>query len=460
LLVKEGRLHYYTTQPTALIIFILKPPHQLGSFSKMSDYEDDDYEECGDWMYIEDEYLPADDLAEHAVASPPWHPLEYEDDEDIDRFEYFLDLEYGSDGYDDTQFYTHTAGSDKENTVRKRKRGTASSGKKKRQKVRDGVSAPSYPPVVWRAQADRDVEPKVVPNDALPESYALMKDWRERLVDLPAWPEVSSQKDSPVPTASSSAKSRLPQVSEPITPGMEYEDMEEGEAGVDEGALMAALQKNLAAAGGPLSNMDPQQLLQFAMRMMNDQGAGDDIAGELADDLLAGAQEEEDETEGDAPADLMDWLSKSRTATGSTASGATGMPSATLPMSPAPRQEAKQPPTPPSSEATRSYAGPEDADKKDTKKADHKDAKTANSSAFKQNNSTVNLKQQGPSTRKRKAEDDAEAKKVESAPKKRATRSFDAPTASSRAKAAAPAATATATTTTARTTRTTRSKRS
>jgi hypothetical protein len=227
---------------------------------------------------------------------------------------------------------------------------------------------------------------------------------------------------------------------------LEEEDDPEGGAAVDEGALMAALQKNLAAAGGPLSGMDPQQLLQFAMRMMNDQDAGDDIAGELADNLLAQDQEDEDEeADDDAPADLMDWLSKSRAPADSTPSGSISAPSATFPIFSKPKPGDKQPPTPPSSEATRSYVAIEDGEQKA--------GKVTNAAAFKRNNDSMDMKQEVTNNRKRKLHENIGANNAGSAPKKRATPSFDAPTAASRAKAApAPAP--------AKTRSSTRSKRS
>ena len=53
----------------------------------MSDYGDDYSDYGGDeWFYVEEEFMAADDLAEHAVASPP--PTTYADEdaaEDWDR---------------------------------------------------------------------------------------------------------------------------------------------------------------------------------------------------------------------------------------------------------------------------------------------------------------------------------------------------------------------------------------
>lgn len=404
----------------------------------MSDYGDDDYSDSGEWLYIEDEYLPADDLAEHAIGSPPWLPMDdgYESEE-LDRYEYFLDLEYGSDGNDEnTNYYTHKPQTGNEKTGEKRKRAVPRGGKKKKkQKADDGLppldpSKPTYPPVVWRAQADRDVKPKMLEENTDTEPFALMKDWRERLPELPAWPAVSSHKDSLVPEAPTSDESKLAKVSTPISPSEEDEEVDAGGAGVGEAALMAALQKNLAAAGGPLSGMDPQQLLQFAMRMMNDQDAGDDIAGELADDLLARGQDDADEADSEeVPADLMDWLSKNRAPTDST-------PSTSTPVA---KVAVKRPPTPPSSEAPRGYIPSEDAEQK----------YAPSTKASKQNTESTDTKNEVSTKRKRNpSEDDAVFSEIGAAatiegglpaPKKRATRStrtFDAPTAASRAKAA------------------------
>ena len=105
-------------------------------------------------------------------------------------------------------------------------------------------------------------------------------------------------------------------VTEPASPPYD-EDEEEGhdEAMSEEGhtisqeALLAALQRQLAAAGGPLSGMDPQQLLEFATRMAANQDAGDDIAGEMADAMLAGDDEDDD---GNAEENLLSWVAQQR----------------------------------------------------------------------------------------------------------------------------------------------------
>jgi hypothetical protein len=384
----------------------------------MSDYGDDDYLDFEEeWFYVEDEYTAADDLAEHAVGSPP--PASYMDDdgEDWDRFDYFNDLEYASDGYDDAQFESQG------NAIvgHKRKRGVGSGQSKKLRKRGDGravapnSAGPVMPPVVWRAQADREADIKVL-EDGL-EPYALLSDWRERLADTPAWATGSPK------SKASGANGKAVQASE-LEPLEDEEDSEAEEdgAGIDSGALMAALQKNLAAAGGPLSDMDPQQLLQFAMRMMDNQDAGDDIAGELADDLFGQGNDGEEDEEG-ADAELLSWLERQKV---NDANDRVSKTDGETPASPDVQQRGERPPTPPSSEANRSVRAP-----KDPMEADQ--IKSNNAAALKRQNHSLEITQEV--SRKRKADEDVEAG-PSTAPKRRAAKSYNAPTAASQAKAA------------------------
>ncbi|KAF2032134.1 hypothetical protein EK21DRAFT_45036, partial [Setomelanomma holmii] len=348
----------------------------------MSDYGDD-YSDYGDeWFYVEDEYMAADDLAEHAVASPP--PTSYGDEDmqpDWDRFDYFNDLEYASDGYDDASLQPQSA---KELKIgAKRKRGAPSSRSKKRRKTTDDDAEPphtevvAHAPVVWMSQEQRQPKQKVLADNA--QSYALLKDWRETLADTPSWARGPSPEQSPnaLPDeAHVASASELPSpASEVIDEAaladedVEEGDDEEGDLGISQDALMAALQKQLATAGGPLAGMDPQQLLQFAMRMATDKDAGDDIAGEMAEAMLEG---EDEEDEGNTEENLLSWVAQQRNANKDGSKNG--------PRSP---EEAK---------------------------------------------STTSLK--------RKADEEVEAEESTKTTKKRATRSFDAPTAASEARAA------------------------
>jgi hypothetical protein len=284
----------------------------------MSDYGDgfdDDYGD--DWLYVEEEYMQADDLAEHAVASPP--PVAYDDDrlDEWDRFDYFNDLEYDFEGYDDANFVTHNGASGHPKIGQKRKRGAVPGRSSKKQKLVSGAAKPeqdvawlSNSPIVWRAQADRGMTARPLPEDT--EPYAVLKDWRETLAKAPNWTRRPGKLAPLAPNIHVDEEEQDWADEESMEEENNSEDAPDLE-GIDPTALMAALQSRLGSAGGPLSGMDPQQLLQFALRMANNQDAGDDIAGELADEMLnQGGDNDEDE---EAEANLVSWVSQQRNGT-------------------------------------------------------------------------------------------------------------------------------------------------
>ncbi|KAF2850361.1 hypothetical protein T440DRAFT_468683 [Plenodomus tracheiphilus IPT5] len=384
----------------------------------MSDYGDDYSDYGDDWLYVEDEYMAADDLAEHAVASPP--PTTYGDEDnhaEWDRFDYFNDIEYGSDGYDDAAAVVQDVNGVK--AGQKRKRVTKPTRSNKRRSMGEADTKTDtvrleHTPVVWRSQAER--EPTVAVLDDNAQSYSLLKDWREKLANTPRWTRASPPAKSPSARPSRPGKGNVTFASAPASPpyneegGEEEEeeaeageDMEEDEAegGISQEALMAALQRQLASAGGPLSGMDPQQLLEFAMRMATDKDAGDDIAGEMADAMLEGEDEEDD---AGAEENLLSWVAQQRNANKDATEDA--------PKSPVAASDSERPPTPPSSEANRSI------------RASATTTRPAQPSA--------------KSSLKRKAdeEDDDDAEGATKVVKKRVTRSFNAPTAASQARAA------------------------
>ncbi|XP_014561413.1 hypothetical protein COCVIDRAFT_44845, partial [Bipolaris victoriae FI3] len=381
----------------------------------MSDYEDEyDYDDA-EFFYVEDEYMAADDLAEHAVASPPPATCGDEDmEEDWDRFDYFNDLEYASDGYDDTTFQPLDVKGAKAGSKRKRpvRRPVRKSKADTNTSTDAEPAAPTHSPIVWRSQADRGVKPKALEDNAQP--YALFKNWRETLANIPEWAKGSPPTSPGAPSIpSEKGKGKMAFVTEPASPPYD-EDEEEGHdeatseqgQGISQEALLAALQRQLAAAGGPLSGMDPQQLLEFAMRMAADQDAGDDIAGEMADAMLEGSDEEDD---GDAEEKLLSWVAQQR-------NGNKEVAEADSDVAPS----SKRPPTPPPSTATRSVS----ASQTDT-----------TPSAPTPTSQSTDSKIPKPS-RKRKADDEPTTDGAAKTAKKRSTRSFDAPTAASQAKAA------------------------
>ncbi|KAF1361816.1 hypothetical protein EJ07DRAFT_109750 [Lizonia empirigonia] len=377
----------------------------------MSDYGDD-YSDYGDeWFYVEEEFMAADDLAEHAVASPP--PTTYADEdaaEDWDRFDYFNDLEYASDGYDDAVFQVHDAKAVK--TGEKRKRHVKSTSSKKRQRLLGDTEASTLgmSPIVWRSQANRERQIRLLEDNA--QTYTVLHDWRKKLRDTPQWVR-GSPSQSPTVQAAKEQES-IAEVSgsaEPVSPPSEINAEDEGahedEMDVDPGALMAALQTRLAEAGGPLSGMDPQQLLEFAMRMASGQGTGDDIAGDMADAMLDRGEEGAEE-DPEAEANLLSWVAQQR-------NNGTELP-ASAPNSTTTNRtsDSKRPRTPPNEKA----------------------GTHASSRTVKASQTVTQTRPQSTSTLKRKAGDDEENEANSKPTKKRVTRTFDAPTAASQARTA------------------------
>lgn len=376
----------------------------------MSDYGDD-YSDYGDeWFYVEEELMAADDLAEHAVASPP--PTTYADEdaaEDWDRFDYFNDLEYASDGYDDAVFEVHDSKEAKAGEKRKRHVKPTSSKKRQRLLGDTEVAALGMSPIVWRSQANRGRQPKLLDENA--EAYTVLQDWRKKLKDTPRW-----ARGSPPQSPSAQAAKEQEDIAEgagtaePVSPpelDAEDEGAHEDEMDIDPGALMAALQSRLAEAGGPLSGMDPQQLLEFAMRMATGKDAGDDIAGEMADAMFDQGEEGEEE-DPEAEANLLSWVAQQRN--NGTEPPAIAPESTTASTS----NHTKRPPTPPK----------------------EKSSTRASGRNVKASQTVTQTRAQTTSALKRKAGDDEEKEASSKPSKKRATRSFDAPTAASQARTA------------------------
>ena len=421
----------------------------------MSDYGDD-YSDYGeDWFYVEEEFVAADDLAEHAVASPP--PTTYADEdaaEDWDRFDYFNDLEYASDGYDDAVFQTHDTKGAK--IGEKRKRHVKPSQSKKRQRVIGDTEAAAkgMSPIVWRSQASRELQPKLLDENA--ETYTVLQDWRKKLKDTPQWAR-GSVPQSPTAQAVNEQQhiGEIAATAESASPpsALDQEDEEalEEEMDIDPGALMAALQSRLAEAGGPLSGMDPQQLLDFAMRMATGKDAGDDIAGEMADAMLNQGEEGEEE-DPEAEANLLSWVSQQRN--GRTDSSANGPSSTTtkdistikseattggdhrfhpdnFDIASAPRTLDSTRPELLNIDKSLGQGSPSNDYGSDPVNTD-----ASHTSVKISQTATKNCTQKSVPTKRKASGDDDEAGVSTKPTKKRATRTFDAPTAASQARTA------------------------
>jgi hypothetical protein len=400
-----------------------------------------------------------DDLAEHAIASPPELYLDedYSMYDDFDMFDYWYDIEEGSDAdVEGVEGKSVVKDSSKPGQKRKRDGKVMAGRKTRRVDSSRKVQAPSVrpmspmPTVLWISQRDRDTRraAKVKLIDENAKSYALLKDWRERLGRSPKSKRRAVQEAEygvDIPTD----KGKKASLTAPLSTSPEPED----EEGLISGALMTAIQTRLSGAQG-LEGFDQSILLQYAMRMMANEDAVDDIAGELTEEIL-------DRPDDDPHASgIASWISQQLGTAEededetNEEEASTRSPFPVL-MSPAVLAPNQHPPTPSSTETATSTSttvnlgltvtrpggsGPTASTNAANKQSASRGLKgKLRSHALAASDATTATQ---PRTRKRKADaDDTEsAEPAEPAPElKRPTRSYNAPTAASQARAATPA---------------------
>ncbi|KAI9694378.1 MAG: hypothetical protein M1820_008978 [Bogoriella megaspora] len=295
----------------------------------MSDHDDDydDYDLGYDYVYVEDEYGIADDLAEHAVASPPWTFYELEaEEEDFDPYGYWNDIEWASDGYfedmvedeSEQKLKTSEKQQDANSAKAGRKRKAEYSGRsqpfRKKAKVadKDKKRGKSPPTVVWAPKEERHAledNSREGKHAAISKPFSLLKDWRQKVgrsdesfgkskavKELQAPKLIYDDEDADVEDEETYEGFQDRNGTHESDEEMNQEALREG--------LKAALSQKLAASGTG-DGMDQSTLLQFAMRMLSGEGDSDDIAGELATNLLGRATGEEEGSSG-----ISQWLTE------------------------------------------------------------------------------------------------------------------------------------------------------
>lgn len=401
----------------------------------MSDYgyDSDEFDLYDDgWLYIAEEDHLADDLAERAVASPP--PRDYDIDTsgyNSDYFEYWVDIEYNSDGWNDIKGApkTDVARSTTTPGPKKRKKVTQGGPSQKKRKGPQGrklsAGAPAAgnqpSPVVWQSRKERIQQEfqgaKTLTEE--PASFALLGDWRTRFG--PDMKEAKGKNAVMEPEEASDAANEILKAVENATKAedadFETEDdepasaQEEGDglesllssSGLDPQALMRALQENLAASGAAPAGLDQATLMKYLLQMVSGEGEADDIAGQLAEDLFENADEEDPEGK-----NIAEWAAKQK---GKPENGDEKVEVSEG----GPKSKAALPPTPPEGQDETSAIG-----KKGKNAA--KEGSTTTTAA-------------GSRSRKRKASEPAPDDEPPPRPK-RATRSYAAPTTSSKSKTA------------------------
>ncbi|KAF2759198.1 hypothetical protein EJ05DRAFT_510044 [Pseudovirgaria hyperparasitica] len=384
--------------------------------SDYGDYSDDDFFEFDlDYTYVEDGYHIADDLAERAVASPP--PFADDDDYyDWDRFDYYEDIEDGSAGYYDYDA-GRGAGATNETTVQRRERpGAVARGRKKRKlSASKGPEPPSSPTptVAWRTQKERTYRSSKPMNVDAQQPVALLKDWRTRfanssLEEFKKKPKAQDEGAETFDIPPEDGASRAPMI--------------------DEDAFKAALVSRLGSAGNGLQGLDPNMLLQYAMRMLGGEEDADDVARALADDLF---ERDEDDPAAEGISNFLshhgateEGKDETMTPAGSSVDEQPVTKHQT-PQTTKPTRQTQHPPTPSSSDTSKSAS----------RTIDTKSPVLTAAETKKRHNAKSPSPAPQPSSRKRKADSPETATENPAAPRaKRVTRSFDAPTASSKAR--------------------------
>lgn len=272
-----------------------------------------------------------DDLAEHVVASPGPGDVEGTWDE-TSRFEnYWDDLNYNGDGYDDYEVKKRKREKKPDGTAKttlvggKRKAAHRQEHPSKRLKTKTGEASTTttldLPSLLWMNFNERSTKynssGKIMADFGEPVS--LIPDWRERYKDMDGFPKVGSptkleivadddedaadelyEGDGHPPISHGKRRQKEAEISQDEGP---HEEM--GDLHIDSDALKRALKEQLSQMGLKVNGLDEQTLLSFAERLFTGGGENaDDIVGELADDLLG--RDEEEETSGG----LVDWVSK------------------------------------------------------------------------------------------------------------------------------------------------------
>ncbi|KAF2764333.1 hypothetical protein EJ03DRAFT_33223 [Teratosphaeria nubilosa] len=289
-----------------------------------ADYDGDEmtgFDDELDWLYVEDEYSLADELAETQVAEPGYagtnHELSIEEFE-YDLYAYYDDLEYGDDSY--WEYGIRQDISQLETAGQKRKRGAPdkTAVMNKRRKVLGtpaikltAAGAEQPDTVVYMSQQERS-RPRTPPLLEKRAGCAFLGDWRRRfagkdgIIHTGEMP-VDMQKAAEAQDDGTPVKHRqeVPgEVMEDEEDG--WEDEEDGEDGevdlsaLDPDILKQALKQKLKDAG--LEGSDEGAFMDTLRRMLA--GDEDAAAGELANTLLGQA------AEGEGEGAFSGWLSQ------------------------------------------------------------------------------------------------------------------------------------------------------
>ncbi|KAG8625118.1 hypothetical protein KVT40_006869 [Elsinoe batatas] len=272
------------------------------------DYEDDDYYFDDEYLYVEDSFAAADELAETSVPSPPAYDRIDDDYEGYDYYDYYLDTEFGTDEYYDVRL--PTADSKQERSGQKRKLQQAYSPRPHKQAKKDPKSKGSAastksdrvwhgPNVLYRPFQETHTLRSVVTDEGKSENYALLPDWRDK---FPQAKNKSSRDNGELGNIKDSSEMDIDHAEGDWEGEEEEDDETEDAAGLDPGVLMSILQNKLSESG---MEGDGGQLQEMIAQMLSSGGGNME---ELLEGLTNSVLEQVDE--GGADSGMGKWLSQ------------------------------------------------------------------------------------------------------------------------------------------------------
>lgn len=269
----------------------------------MGDDEYGDFEDVLDWIYVEDDYTLADELAESQIPDPGYTGTAGEvdvfDPDEYDVYDYWEDLKYDDDSYWE---YAGAVGHKRKRKVEQ----SGESGGKKRRKLtleETGGDNVHFVGMSVRCSLSKGKMPRTRKEKAL----ALLPDWRERFSNDG---EVFTAKEMP-PEMKNAAEAEEHDASRDGTPAAS--DLEEGAEAGDEADGEEDLQAELASLDPEMlkailreklgDGMDESAFMQTISKMLSGEAGAEDAAGALADSLL-------NQATGGNNAALSGWLSQ------------------------------------------------------------------------------------------------------------------------------------------------------
>lgn len=254
-----------------------------------------------------------DELAENVVASPPYvfDEMDMDNMPDYDVYNYWGDIEYGSDSYWDTAIrQLRDEKQAKTGDKRKRVPETAEAKSNKRRKSEGAQQTPTpddsdneMPNVVFKSFEERSkLHDKRPTMTGYHSSFALLGDWKERFNDVDGFVFGTKEMPKDMQTAAEARDEDAPpkktakQQSLPSPPegDEEWEDDDEAMddsplAALDPEMLKAILKEKMSAAG--MEGMDEAAFMATISKMLAGEGDADEAAGELANGLLGQAND-------------------------------------------------------------------------------------------------------------------------------------------------------------------------